>query len=150
MGRLGNILEISSVDKEGVKTVEVRIEIAANHIITPAQFLAPGVDAKPLKTDMAVTTSVPGNDKHAVVGYLNAADVDLSKPGEIGLYSRNALGARVATVYLKKDGTIEMENLTGKVTMSPSLGLTIQNGPGSIIISPAGSVSINGKLTVAP
>ncbi|MCP4568029.1 MAG: hypothetical protein GY841_10665 [FCB group bacterium] len=165
MGRVGNILGIGQNAAEGDHTTDIKLDIGGGQNITAPQATPAGIDSTPLETDIAVTSSAPGDSGQNVVGYVDKKNA--SKNDGVYLYARSAAGVPVADIWIKTDGSvvvtnttttietsaagnIEISNAVGSFVIDPIGNITIGSGLGSITMTPAGIVSINNKLTVLP
>lgn len=102
MGLIGKVLE--PVIKLGLR--QIRQEIYTNYIKTGFQVLPPGIDAVPIEGDQGVAIvidSTPGKSVHIGVYPDPQADT-----GEVRLYSRDDDGNQKAFLWVKKDGTLEV------------------------------------------
>lgn len=75
-------------------------------IVTPRQYLAHGIDSKPVKGALALYSDTGNKGQLAVVGYL--INSDKTKPGEVRLYSTDSSGVEKVAVHLTNDGIIEV------------------------------------------
>lgn len=86
-----------------------------------------GNDSAPLPDDIAVAVYTPVSGSHAVVAFVDLRNRGTAEPGEKRLYSRNQGGDVVAEVHLKNDGSIEVKNNAGSLTLLPSGDVQISN-----------------------
>jgi len=169
MGRVGNIDNIELNTSGGDNSTDVKVDLGGGHRIIAPQAAPPGMDVRPMPDDLVVTTSVPGGSGQIVIGYIDMHNAGQTASGDgPRLYSRDAGYNQVATIETKATGEIALTSPlasvviapngavtvsagpTGAITMLPDGTITLSSGPGNIIISAAGAVSINGKLTIGP
>lgn len=105
MSRIENVLDSTRVDDndEGAKCLEVKAD-AIDTVQLP-QFSAPGDDSRPLPGDKALIDE----EAEAIVGYADTKNAGVALPGEKRTYARSEDGTVVGHVYLRRDGTIELE-----------------------------------------
>lgn len=105
MSRIENVLDSTRMDDkdEGAQCVEVKAD-AIDTVQLP-QFSAPGDDSRPLPGDKALIDE----DAEAIVGYADIKSAGAALPGEKRIYARSEDGTVVGHVYLRRDGTIELE-----------------------------------------
>lgn len=66
-----------------------------------------GDDSPPLENDQIVLVHIEGSGDYVAIATLDSVGSTV-EPGERRLYSRDELGEVAATIYLKRDGTIEL------------------------------------------
>ncbi len=115
MSRIETVISSTRVDDkdEGVKHLEVKVgDIDGENL---PHCSAPGDDAPPLPGDRAVVD----DDSEAVVGYVDPKNPGIALPGEKRAYARNEDGEIVGHVYLRRDGSVELElNANGFVAIA--------------------------------
>jgi hypothetical protein len=148
------VAKVKSFERDGVEE---------NVIIDPggganrtAEHTAPGgVDAPPLPGDEVVAVECGGKGTQQAVGYRDPTNTREASPGEHRFYARNAAGEVVATVWLKGDGRIVLENdvSTWSTSHDGSSGSThIDDDEVLLGRSPGAPVARRGELvaTVTP
>jgi hypothetical protein len=133
MGRVAVVLDIETNTDDGENLDDAKIDLGGGDVVSATIYGLPGDGSKPLPDDYAVTTSVPGDSKVAVVGYADAANTSPADNGEVYRYSRNSSGSVVAWIRLYSDGRIRVENDNGYILLAAN-----------------GQVNINGNFTVDP
>lgn len=165
MGRIGNILEIKQTSSEGVESTDIKLDVGGGENITAPQAGPAGIDATPLETDLAITSSSPGDSGENVVGYVDPKNA--SKGDGVYLYARDASGAPIADIWVKTDGSVvittqgvtieataagaaEISNTAGgKVELLPTGAVFMRNNLGFAGVDASGVATLNGKLSVA-
>jgi hypothetical protein len=104
---IGHIKTVSVVDGQ----YEITVDTGSGPAVTATLMFPPGIDAKPLAGD-AVRFSRNGQEI-AITG-LFTEDVQ-ADDGEAILFSRSGDGSIVASVWMKKDGSIEILPDSGQV-----------------------------------
>ena len=95
-----------------------------------------GDDSPPLPGDYAHTSTGPGAGQEQVVGYHDAKNAGEALPGEKRLYCRDEDGAIVATMWMRRDGTIRIQTDAAVTIDSPDVRL----GDGSAPVATAGDL----------
>jgi hypothetical protein len=83
-----------------------------------------GDDSPPLPEDRVFIVKKDGSGEYAIVGVL--AKSQGAEPGEKKLYSRDANGNTKGLIYIKKDGTIELNGNTDFAVSYNDLNLALQ------------------------
>ena len=128
MGLITRLLSFARRDNHSESTVDP----GGGAVLSGEHFSDPGDDSQPLAGDYAVTVSVQRSGGEVCTGYIDTRNAQTAGPGEKRLYSRSAGGSQVAEVWLRNEGTVR-----------------VTNGSGSLILSPDGTVNING-VTISP
>lgn len=68
-----------------------------------------GDDAPPMEGDRLVLVRIEGTGDHLIAGVVDGVDSSV-EAGERKLYSRDASGSVAATLYLRRDGTIVLND----------------------------------------
>lgn len=114
MGFVADVLDFVRVALDGgVHISETKADPGDGDNVTAAHFGAPGDDAHPLPGDQAVLVRVPGSGTVVAVGYLDTAREGEAQPGERRIYSRDSDGAIQATLWLKADGSVDIDAPNG-------------------------------------
>jgi hypothetical protein len=101
MGRIGRWIS-TKIQTYIIGIIESRI----NEKIQVMLYGPSGDDSPPIKDDRILIISIDGTGKHAVSGVLSKSQG--ANPGEKKLYSRDSTGTVKAIIYIKNDGTIEL------------------------------------------
>ena len=101
MGRIGRWLS-SKIETYITGIIESRIQ---ERIQSPL-YAPSGDDSPPLPEDRVLLIKIDGSGKNIVAGVLSESQG--AEPGEKKLYSRDNNGDAQAIIYLKSDGTIEI------------------------------------------
>lgn len=165
MGRVAEVQSFSrTTDEDGAHVSDVQVDPGGGANVTCAHFACAGDDSFPLPGDFVATMPSAGKGAEQVVGYLDPKNEPQAEKGEKRIYSRDPNdGAPVAHVWLKKDGTIVIENGNGSFEMAPGGDVTINgvtidtNGnvtaPGEVsamALTPATAVSLSTHVHTAP
>lgn len=102
MGLIGKVLQ--SAIKNGLR--EIQMEMYPNFVKSPRQILPPGIDAVPIADDQGVMIMIDGSQGKAV--QIGIYPDPQAESGEVRFYSRDDNGNQQAFLWLKKDGTIEI------------------------------------------
>lgn len=103
MGIIGRILRSSIED--GIR--EIIIEEFDGYTKKMRQVSPPGIDANPLPEDQGSGFSVGGTSSKTVMVGVYCENC-ISEPGELRFFSRDDSGIEKTFMYLKKDGTLEL------------------------------------------
>lgn len=95
----------NSILKNGTRFIKV-LRFGKSDVQTPREIAPFGVDSSPIKDMVAIYSETSERGKSVIVGYINPKQV--AQPGETRLFSLNFLGEEAATVYLTKNGNIEL------------------------------------------
>jgi tricorn protease-like protein len=125
------------------------LNIRGNQSITAMNYTAPGDDAQPLPGDPVLLISLSDRGSNIIVATADTQNAPVAQPGEKRLYSRKIDGTAAVQVWLKRTGEIVISNSAGSITMSAA-GLVNINGvtvdedgnlrvPGTVIAGPVGS-----------
>lgn len=151
MGRIGIIESISDKSDNSDNVTEIEIDPGGKDYTTGVLFRCPGDDSKPIAgVDYAITSSHPGDEGQAIVGFVDPLNASETAEGEVRRYSRDGSGAVAAEIYLKSDGTIVIKNASTEVSLGPSGEASISIGSASIEVDAVGKVIINNALEVLP
>ena len=101
MGRIGRWLS-SKIETYITGIIESRIQERIQSLL----FAPSGDDSPPLPEDKVLLIKIEGSGKHIVSGVLCSSQG--AEKGEKKLFSRDSNGNVKATIYLKSDGTIEI------------------------------------------
>jgi len=154
MGLIGRVRSFTRRTLEnGAFLSEVQIaptaSLADNRTLT--HLGAPGDDSPPLDSDFAGGFRVPGSERFAVGGYVDTLNEGSALRGERRLYGRDAAGAVVCEIHLRRDGSIEIANDAGSFTLTAQGALSatistlsIGNGAGSMDLAADGTWTLNG------
>ena len=137
---MGWITRVNSTVK-AVRDVLVNPTAGAN--VTAPRFGPPGDDSLPLPEDTAALISTRRRGGRAAVAFIDNTS-PVADPGEKRIYARDANGAVVASLYLKKDGTVSITGPGASVVMAPDGTVQVVNAAGEAKLLPDGSWDANG------
>ncbi len=149
MGLISRVISYVKTVSQGANVSDVKHDPGGGANQTGRHFQDPNTDSAPLPGDYLVTVHVQQSGSEEAVAYLDPSQAQTAQPGENRTYSRNGGGTEVAQVYLKNDGTIEVSNDSGSVTLEPSGRILAANRGGFIDLQAGGTVDING-FTIDP
>jgi hypothetical protein len=166
MGVITRILSFVRKVQGGANVADVKMDLGQNATITGEHYSSPGDDSAPLPGDYAaaITHTVVGS--HVPVGYLDPINAGIAQPGEKRIYSRDSSGVVQTSIYLRGDGTwnvdnagytvkatddgaIQIQNANVTMEITNTGGFKASNVTGFLELLPSGTVSING-FTFAP
>lgn len=159
MGRIGTVNKVTSVTDGDESTVDITFDPGGGDDTVGTLFRPPGDDSRPLPGDFVASSSHPGGEGQAVVGFADYVNASVAKDGEVRRYSRDSEGAVKAELHLKADGELVLKNgaveltlgASGDVSISvPSGSLSLSVGAAAFEIDQTGKVTINGALEVLP
>ena len=108
-----------------------------------------GFSSRPRKPEAgkqsAQVVTVRRSDFDACIASRDVRDSDVFSGldhGETAIYSMGASGAGTARVFLRGDGSIEIENANGSITLKPSGAVEIKNSTGNVSLDASGKVSL--------
>lgn len=108
---------ISATIDSGKRIIKI-LGFGKSDVQTSNEAVAFGIDSNPIKDMVAVQMETSQRGKTVIVGYINKNQI--ADSGELRLYSLNASGSEQATVYLKKDGVLELNgNIDNAVKFIP-------------------------------
>ena len=109
----------SSYDKAKKRLIKLT-RFGKSDTQTAMEAMPFGLDSNPIKDMIAVYAATSETGKEVIIGYLNKNQ--LADAGELRLFSTDATGSLKANVWLKKDGTIELNgNSLGGLTKTIEL-----------------------------
>lgn len=140
MGRIARLIK-TEIDKYIMHTVEAHF--GQNQLCD--QYGPAGDDSPPLPDDRILLNKVEGSGSYVSSGSLTISQG--AEPGEKILYSRDPESKELkAKIYLKKDGSIEIEGAS--LTIKPTGNLKIDAGNKEINFSCGKFVVNDGNLEV--
>lgn len=115
MGFIGAILNfLRGASNSETEVPEITTDTGGGFNQTAQVFNPPGDDSPPLPgDDFAVLTETQKTGNVAACGFIDTKNVGSAKPGEKRLYSRDANGNIVASVYMDNAGNVRLENSNG-------------------------------------
>ena len=119
MGRIADLIRTRINNYiTGIVTSRVKSEISA------LLFTVSGDDSPPLPDDKVFIVKKDGSGDYAIVGVLAMSQGAV--PGEKKLYSRDSEGNLKSLIYIKKDGTIEINGNADNAVRFNSLDVGLQ------------------------
>lgn len=118
MGLIAKVLSYTRIaDRFGAKVSDVKHDPGGGANETGEHFQAANQDAVPLPGDYLLTVSVQRTGGAVVAGFIDPKQEQTAEPGEYRAYARDADGAQVVQIHLKKDGTARMNNANGFIEL---------------------------------
>lgn len=148
MGGVAKVLSFVRQLRRGANVTDVKVNPGGGANLVAEHFSTPGDDSHPLPNDYAVLVPVQQTGRVAAVGYIDPANEQAAAAGERRLYSRDSDGNIVATIWIKNDGEVLVENDAASLTMAADGSVTADNGSGAMELQAGGDVIING-VTIA-
>jgi len=136
MGLIARLVEI--------KNRILKVDLNSNNIVSTWHFQPAGDDAPPLITDKAFVSETKGADAFASLGFYDTKNSGVAEKGEKRIFSRGSDGLKIAEIYLKKDGSINISGGSGTIHIKTSGEIELSNGSGNIKLTPGGKLEING------
>lgn len=146
MARIGRVLSLTRVTREGAKLSDVKVRTDGGAALTLDHTGAPGDDCPPLPGDYVAIVPGEGTGRGTAVGYVDPKNQGTAAPGEKRYIGRNAEAVEVCELYLQSDGAASLSNANGSVVLGADGSITLSSPEGSIGLTAAGSVSINGAV----
>jgi hypothetical protein len=137
MSRIAIVISFERTTRDGVPIEEIKVD-SSGDATTHDHYQPPGEDSPPLPGDYAVLVeSDDGAGEEKIVGYSDPVNEGVAEPGERRQYARDADGNVVVSIHMKADGSLEISNENGSLTLEVD---------GSV--SASGDLSVAGDLTV--
>lgn len=135
---MGRVAEVLSTERDAAGVLTVRVDPGGGAVVSAEHFAPAGDDSCPLPGDFAAIEDSAGKGAEQVTGYSDATP-GVAEPGEVRKYSRNADDEVVAVLWLKRDGSLELESLTGEPLRLKTTGPIILDSPDVRIGDSAGA-----------
>ncbi len=149
MAIISRILDTIRRVRYGANVTDVKVNKGSSITISAENYASAGDDANPLPNDYAILSEIPRIGTYASHGFIDPKNANITNPGEKRIYARDSSGTIKATIYLKNDGEIVIENDNVTATLSALGGFNVANNLGFIDLNATGLVSVNG-FTFAP
>jgi hypothetical protein len=127
MGRIAFVVSFERNNEDGENIADVKVDVGGGDVLLVEHFTPPGYDGVPLDGDYVATTSFPGGGEEVAVAYVDADNEPVAGAGEVRLYARDSTAAVVAHVYVKADGSIEISNDSGTMTLGADGKFNVNN-----------------------
>lgn len=128
------VAKILSFDRVSGDASDVKVDRGGGDNLTGQHFSAPGDDSHPLPGDYVLMSDPRGSGRQSVSGYHDPKNLQTAAAGEKRIYSRDESGATVAEVWLKNDGSINIQSINGAsvfingVEITPDGDIKLANG----------------------
>lgn len=142
MSRVAEVLASERVVEEGAHGVDVKCDPGGDTLTAP-HFADPGDDSQPLPGDFVALETSSGSGLEQATGYADVKNEGKAQPGEKRIYARDASGAVMVELWLRGDGSLVIDNGSGKVELAAGGDVTI-NG---VVIDASGNVKAPGEVT---
>lgn len=140
-GKIGEVIEFERATTNGEQTPQVRVDQGGANACTFGHWGPAGDDSPPLPSDVAVAVEAGGTGEAQAVGYQDPKLEGRADPGERRLVGRKAAGEVVCEVYLRRDGTIVVQNDEAAIELGPAGDVRIENKLCAFEMSATGSVT---------
>ena len=131
---MGLVSMVLSFARRG-RNNDVKVNLGGTEVVQAEHFSPSGDDSPPLSEDRAYVGETQRSGMWAALGYLDSTQ-KVSEPGECRRYARSTEGSVVSVIHQRNDGSVEISNDIGTITLDPS-GNIILNG---VTIDPAGNL----------
>ncbi len=139
MGKLAKIISFVRNIRYGGTISDVKVNAGGKNIITAEHYSSAGDDSRPLPDDFAILVEAGRTGNTVAVGYLDVTTTPVAGKGEKRIYSRNSNGDVSASIHLKNDDSVKIENLLGYIELRAD-GVVDING---FLITPNADASGN-------
>jgi hypothetical protein len=109
-----------------------------NDVQTCEPIMLPGIDSKPINEDIAIHSTTGESSDPICLGYIWKSE--LTKEGEIRIFSRDANGVEQIYIHLKNDGTIEFGGDTDNLVRFSKIDKGLQDFK-DLIVTELGKIS---------
>ena len=113
------------------------LRFGKNDVQTALQVAPAGIDSKPVKNAIAVHSTTGNNGESVILGYIEKHDN--TQEGETRIFATDENGVEVFSVFLKRNGTIEIGGNTDNMVRYSTLNTALQTFANNL----------NDKLTTA-
>lgn len=137
-------------DSETGHGLNVTCDPGGKNNITAPHYADPGDDSCPLPGDYAALTEASGTGAEAATGYADVRNAGKALPGEKRIYGRDANGAVVGDLWIKRDGTIVGTNAGGSITLSPQGVLSVSGSSDAAALASVVDAMIKAIKTSSP
>jgi hypothetical protein len=143
---IARVLSSFRSTRGGIPRLEVVGDKAAGTEATRTNFAPAGDDSPPLAGDFMGGPPSNGAGRGIVSGYIDPVNPGVATEGEVRRYARDTEGAIVAVVYLRGDGSLSLQSVTGgcSVVLDASGAVSASNGAGSFGLDASGNFLANG------
>lgn len=108
MGALGKVLQAIKETKRDVTVRVIKATMRAGENVLAELFGPAGDDSPPLPDDMGFFANNSQTGGRSCLGFIDQVNEPQALPGERRLYARDSSGNPVVVVWLKGDGTLEL------------------------------------------
>jgi len=140
------VIEFKRSVVDGAQAPEAKVDRGGGDAVTAYHFAPPGDDSQPLPGDVAFLSSSEGAGNAQLLGYQDPQTEPRAAAGEKRIYARSGPGVTACEIWLRADGTIEVENDAGSVEITPEGSLILSNQLGSIELDALGEVTFTTPL----
>lgn len=112
MGGLAKALTYIKSIKSGVTVATVKASVRFGQNVLADIYAASGDDSPPLPDDMLYLADNDATGGRSCLGVVDQVNAPEAEPGEKRLYARDSNGAPVVIIWLKADGTLELNGDT--------------------------------------
>lgn len=137
MGRLARLLGIERKTRNETTVDDCTVDPGGGAQVTAELVTPPGEDCQALPGDTALIVEIDGAGRFVVGGFNDPKNPQEAGPGERQIYSRDENGDKIAYIFLKSDGTIQVNNGSGAFEMQAG-GNVVING---VTIDTSGNIT---------
>jgi hypothetical protein len=126
---MSRIAEVLSTERDADGVLTVRVDPGGGAVKSAEAFADAGSDCVPLPGDYVAISESAGAGTEQVTGYHDPTNPGVAEGGEVRRYARNADREIVGYLWLKRDGSYELESLTGAPLRLKTTGPIILDSP---------------------
>lgn len=149
------MITTSKIDSSFFEKLRLVLKVLQYGGKTAIQVSPFGIDSRPIDKMTAIYAETSNADEALIIGYIN--EKYITKKGEIRLYSMGEQGGATevkSTIYLKKDGKIELNGGGNPAVLGNELRTVLNNIQLDInqelIKISAGITTVGGTYTIKP
>lgn len=148
MGLLSILKEFLRSSDQGTPTPEGKFDPGDGDVTTAGHFTPPGTDAQPLPGDLAYLGDDQGRGNLQALGWQDTKNAGVAGAGEHRIYARSPAGTVVAEIWAKADGSILVRSVlaSSSVELGADGSLELANATGAVTIDASGNVTFKTPL----
>lgn len=117
---IAKVLDFLRSVQDALHFSEVKADPGGNANKNYQLFAPSGDDSPPLPGDDVITVPSAGRGVSAAVGVNDPKNAGTALPGEVHRVGRSESGSIVGHFWIRRDGTVELSNDGGSITLSPA------------------------------
>jgi hypothetical protein len=134
MNEIAVIRKVEREERNGVTNTDINVDPGGGANVTIEQMHPSGTDSRPLPGDYVAGISIKSTGRKIAIGFIDPSNTPKTNPGEHRIYSRDTSGTPVTEIWLKNDGSININNDNGFINITPA-GIVELNGNADFIIA---------------